>query len=204
MRHSWLLLAISAAVLGSMACAERAADMVQAEQVAAEVPPAPSVLDSDTVTGVDSDCGFVRVSGHANPDSLIAEFLRRDAAGEFLETNDWFSGATDCPDHEGGPDTYTLIASYEIRPLARLDTSVAVEVRSHRLGLVTAGVSGSQFDEDLGEIVDTVRARRTGYGWRIASPALRLFVRADAPARRLGLLPADSARVLEFLSGVGA
>ena len=204
MRHSWLLFAITAVLLGSMACAERAAETVQAEQAAAEVPPALSVVESDTVTGVDSDCGFVRVSGHADPDSLIAEFLRRDAAGEVMQANDWFSGATDCPHHEGGPDTYTLIASYEIRPLARLDTSVAVEVRSHRLGLVTAGVNGSQFDEDVGEIADTVRARRTGYGWRIASPALRLFVRADAPARRLDLLPADSARVVELLGGAGA
>ena len=202
MRHSRPpYLAGTLGLLACLACAEPSADVRRAVPEADEGPHAPSVALTDTATGVDPDCGFVRTAGHSDPDSLITEYLRRDAAGEFMGPSEWIFGAIDCPDHEGGPDTYTLIASYEARPIARSDTSLAVEVRSRQLGLVSAGGAGLQFHEEVAEVVDTVRARRTGYGWRIASPALRLMVRVDAPAERLELHAGDSARVVELLRG---
>jgi hypothetical protein len=124
----------------------------------------------------------VQVAAHPLADSLIAEFLRRDAAGQFLRTDPWFAGATECPGHEEGPDAYAVIADYRTRELKRTPDSLAVEVTSSRLGYVE---SANAFRSDSAEVVDTVRAIRTTYGWRIAAPALRQFV-VESAARARG------------------
>jgi hypothetical protein len=130
----------------------------------------------------DTSCEFVRVKAHPSADSLIAEFLRRDAVGQFLQTDSWFAGAVECPGHEPGPDAYTVIADFRTRDLDRTAASLAVEVTSRRLGFVEA--SGG-FRADSGQPVDTVRAIRTEYGWRVAAPSLRQFV-SESVARARG------------------
>jgi len=125
--------------------------------------------------GID-DCGFVRVFAHPHPDSLVYEFLSRDASGQFLRTDEWFAGAIDCPNIEGGPDTFTLISGYSVAPLQRHENEANFLVKSERLGFVDP----FEFEEDRKTVVDTIVVHRTSYGWRIKSPALRLHVLVDS------------------------
>lgn len=122
----------------------------------------------------DEGCGFDTTVAHPDGERLIAEFLERDAAGEFIQSSGWFTGATECPGHEPGPDAFTVIADYRVTPLGGAADTVRVAVTSTGLGTL---VNGSRFEPDSRTIVDTVQAIRTRYGWRIVSPALRQFVR---------------------------
>lgn len=139
----------------------------------------------------DSSCDFVRVTAHPSPDSLVAEFLARGAAGQFLRSDPWFDGATECPSHEAGPDEYTVISGYRTRLLSRDADSLAVQVTSRRIGHVE---SGHGFRADAGEAVDTVRAVRTAFGWRVTSPAPRQLVSESAAAARGDLRGGAAAR----------
>jgi hypothetical protein len=113
-------------------------------------------------------CALVRTNAHPDADSLIAEFLRRDARGEFRQSSVWFNAAVDCPGHEPGPDQATEASGYTMRVLTRHSDSLRVEVRWTRLGYVTAGVAR----ESLGVEIDSITAVKTPFGWRIESPAL--------------------------------
>ena len=59
-------------------------------------------------TGVEASCDFSTTRAHPDRRKRAAEFLRRDAAGDFLRSDPWFDGATDCPGHEPGPNTLRL------------------------------------------------------------------------------------------------
>lgn len=117
-------------------------------------------------------CGFDTTTAHPDPDRLITEFLERDAAGQFLQTDRWFNGATECPGQEPGPDAHLVIDAYRVAPLSRSADTVRVAVTSAVVGMW--GHLGLQ--PDAREVVDTVTAIRTPHGWRIAGPALRQFV----------------------------
>ena len=146
---------------------------------------APTIAAADADADEDSSCGLSHAVAHPDPDTLVAEFLRRDAEGEFLQASDWLDGAHACPDHEGGPDAYVVIRDYAPRELRRLPDTLEVLVTSHVLG--TADYRG--FVPDTATSADTVRAVRTPYGWRIASLGLRLRVLEEAARRRGDLHP---------------
>src|SRR5690349_4426308 len=86
----------------------------------AEAPPTSRAIDSaiqaydadsiDPDVGVEVSCMFEKKAAHPDGSALITEFLARDSRGDFLKTDDWFNGATDCSGHEPGPDSYLLIA----------------------------------------------------------------------------------------------
>jgi len=107
---------------------------------------APSVDDPTPVpvpAPEDETCEFVASRDHPDPDSLISEFLARDAEGDFLQTSDWFAGATMCPGHEPGPDFYTVVEGYEVASLERTPHRVGVVVTSPR---VLDGARGRSWD----------------------------------------------------------
>lgn len=128
----------------------------------------------------DSSCDFVRVDAHPDPDQLLAEFVARDARGEFTESSDWFDGAVDCPGHEPGPDQATIVKGHQVRILARGADTVRAEVRWDRTGIRRGG---GEEDADSGVVIDTLVAVRTSFGWRIASPALNPHVPAASPSQ---------------------
>src|SRR5665213_1260842 len=73
---------------------------------------AASVITRTPVANVpqeDTSCDLDHTVAHGDADSLIAEFIARDAAGQFLKADTWYDGATECPGHEPGPDSYTVI-----------------------------------------------------------------------------------------------
>jgi hypothetical protein len=96
---------------------------------------------------------------HPDPDSLLHEFVRRDSAGQFTQSSEWFNRAVDCPGHEPGPDVATAIRSVELRPLGRDSTVLRAELRWQRA-------------LEPGALVETLTVRHTPYGWRVQSPAL--------------------------------
>ena len=136
---------------------------------------APGTIDPST--GVAGDCGFVKSFAHPNGRALLNEFLARDATGEFLQRDAWFVGATDCPAHEPGPDRYALIVSYTPMVTDRGDDLMQAVMTSRRLGYVGSdGARRPTFVLDTGIVIDTLNLRRTTYGWRVVSPALRQMV----------------------------
>lgn len=152
----------------------------------------------DPSTGVAVDCGFVRTFGHPNGRALLNDFLARDGAGQFLQSDPWLEGAVDCPAHEPGPDGYTLIFSYTPAETDHGDDLIDAVITSRRLGYVGSdGASRPTFKLDTGTVLDTIRLRRTEYGWRVISPALRqmvMFSDSGTPAR-LGPIADSVARL---------
>ena len=148
-------------VLAALGCAARDADTAAAN------------------TPSDETCDFVRVVAHNDPTRLIEEFVARDARGEFTRSSQWFNGAVDCPGHEPGPDQSTMVVAHAVRVLTRGRDSVLAEVTWRRLGYVTGGVERAAPGVDL----DTLRAIRTPFGWRIESPALNPHVPGPAASR---------------------
>jgi hypothetical protein len=109
-------------------------------------------IDSDT-----AGCELAPILGHPDPDSLVREFVRRDSAGQFTQSSNWFNGAVDCPGHEPGPDAATAGRAATIRRLARDSTTLRAEVRWERAS-------------EPGVLVETLTVIRTPYGWRVRSP----------------------------------
>ena len=127
--------------------------------------------DSTRAAGVSLDtagCAFVAVHMHENPDSLVHEFVRRDAAGQFRGATEWFNAAVDCPGREPGPDVAAVARLVGLNVVARSADSVVAEVRWDRVGYASA----TSFESDPGGETDTLTAVRTPFGWRIRSPAL--------------------------------
>jgi hypothetical protein len=140
-------------------------------------------LRLDTVAAADTvGCGLVTATLHPDPDSLIAEFIRRNARGEFQRETTWFASAVDCPGHEPGPDVASEATVHGVRELSRDAGRVRKEVVWARLGYV----SGDSLWEALGAEHDTLVAIRTPHGWRIQSPALRLRVPPMVPQEPSG------------------
>jgi hypothetical protein len=164
-----------------LGCERRASSPPQPPHTSQVVPSSASEDSVDASTGVETGCQFAKTFAHPEPGDLIGEFLRKDAAGAFLESNPWFDGATDCPGHEPGPDTYTMVAGYVTSPITTADTVVRVLVTYRALGEVHADATDSSvFDEHVRTVIDTLTVRRTPYGWRVQSPALWLRVLADS------------------------
>jgi hypothetical protein len=127
----------------------------------------------------DSTCGFVRVAAHSNADSLLREFVERDARGEFTRSSAWFDGAVDCPGHEAAPHAATLIKSYELRVLRRTSDSLRAEVLWERVGYSGNGADAMAPGTDR----DTLVVVHTAFGWRVTSPALRPHTPVPPPPR---------------------
>jgi hypothetical protein len=147
------------------------------------------------------DCGFAERQGHPDPGPLIDEYLERDAQRAAVAVDEWFEGAVLCPDHEGGPDMYGLASGYTTRHLPSTDTTAAAIVTTRRLGYVEfPGGGGSQLVIDTAITMDTVRAVRTPFGWRIDGPAFRLAVHPGSPLARSHLSADDRARLAPLLA----
>jgi len=81
-------------------------------------------------------CGFSRTMDHADPETLVAEYVKRDANGEFMMMDLWFDTATLCPHHETVPDRASVISDSKITRASKTDsveTRVARCLRRARL-----------------------------------------------------------------------
>jgi hypothetical protein len=145
----------------------------------------------DPATGVPTSCGFSKVVAHPDPSVLLHEFLRRDSSGQFLQTDSWFDGATECPGHEGAPDHFELIAGYDVSALV-VGSDVATGTVLYRaLGTVFAGLP---FDPNPRIITQQFRLRKTMFGWRLTGTLLNQRVMLTAPTAARYLKPDELSR----------
>ena len=148
------------------------------------------------LTAEEAECGLSITDAHPDGHTLLHEYLERDATGQFLESDEWFDGATECPDHEPGPDAFRVISSYRVVDSTFSDTAGRAIIESRQLGRVSSdSLDDRIFEPDPRVYTDTVEVRLTRFGWRVRSPSLRQFVRAPAPVLDSLLAPKQRARL---------
>ena len=137
-------------------------------------------------------CEMVAQVQHPQPGPLLAEFLRRDSAGEFTSTNSWAAAAALCPGHEAGWDTYSIVTGYELLPLRSTADTIRYQVIYH--------VYAEAVDDSLHDIhrvqkpeADTFAVVRTPYGWRLALPDIPPHVSPAATLRIMQIKQSDRA-----------
>ncbi len=63
------------------------------------------VLARARVSAIDTvGCDLVAIDAHPDPEVLLDEFVRRDAAGEFISASPWFNQAVSCLGYESAAD----------------------------------------------------------------------------------------------------
>ena len=161
---------------------------------AASSPVRPAVVDVPDTAG----CGMVTQALHPSPGPLLAEFLRRDTAGDFTSSNSWAAAAAICPGHEAGWDTYTIVTGYELLPLPGTADTMKYEITYH--------VYAEAVDDSLHELkriqrpeVDTVAVIRTPFGWRIDSPDIPPHISPSATLRIMQIRTNDRAALRQLV-----
>ena len=160
-RTSILLPALLAVAVAVAACGKEDKRAVAAPKAVAAPDP--------WFVSASNGCAFDSSANHADPESLVREFVQRDETGTFLRDDPWFRTAVECPAQERSANEYVVVASSEIVPLTTRGDSARVGVRYRLLG----AASPDGYRPDLKTVVDTVKLARTRFGWRI--------VRAPAP-----------------------
>ncbi len=162
----------------------------------------------DSITRVAASCDFVKTVANPDPLQLTAEFVRRGAGGEFLQTDQWFETATDCPGHVAGWDAYDIVAAPAIGNTLMRDSVGMVVVSYKRLGNVGlvqdstgANAPVMVMRIDTASIADTLALRRTQFGWRIAGQVPPPRVSYQAAFARGDLKVADTLRIAALLAG---
>ncbi len=133
----------------------------------------------------DPQCGFVRVNQFSEAQSLVSEFVRRAANGQFVSRWEdaeghpgrawaaWFDSALACPSRQPRPAApfvlpSVVIASYSIGTVRAVRDGVTVPIAYEELGSLAAGVFQSARSHRQVEI----SVVRTPWGWRIDHPEL--------------------------------
>lgn len=119
--------------------------------------------------------GMVKRDLKLDPSHLVKEYVRKDAAGEFLGTNDWWNAAVTCPDCMGGPDTFTLISGYKIRKINQLEFEVEYRVEGT--------LSNESFLPDKKVEKSKFALTKTRWGYKLHEWSYQM-VRADIALKR--------------------
>jgi hypothetical protein len=130
----------------------------------------------DSTIGGDSTCDLVTTYANPDPDSLVFEYLRRDGRGDFMSANDWEAAAVDCPGHEPGWDTATLVGGFVAAPLRRRSDTVSLLVTYSRVYPLFQRDSGFALGPMQALEQDTFVVLRTPFGWRIDKPVINPHV----------------------------
>lgn len=135
-----------------------------------------------TVAEKAPSAGAGSVASVSVPESLVKEFVRRDAAGERLRASPWFDSVVTEADEEGGYDSFTAIKQYQVGVAG--DT-VKVLVQYVILGAMQQVVDGEKTtgmrlipnDSIANEVFSVVRQ---GGQWKIVTPEIDQHVLASA------------------------
>ena len=119
------------------------------------------------------------------PESLVTEFVRRDAAGERLRESPWFDSVVTEADQEGGYDSFTAINRFQIGAGTVAGDTVKVPVQYVLLGAMqqvidgerTAGMHLVPHDSTENVVFAVVRQ---GGKWKIVTPEIDQHVLASA------------------------
>lgn len=128
---------------------------------------------------------------HPDPGNLIREYVRRDAEGEFLNSNTFWLSATECAG--GGADVAQVMTSYAIDSLGIRGDTARFAVQYHFLGDLLQGPTG--FAPKVRTETDTFVVIHRPYGWRIVGQHGMPILARDAARRFWPLTRADLARL---------
>ena len=128
---------------------------------------------------------------HPDPGKLTREYVRRDATGEFLATNKFWSGATECA--AGGSQFAQVITSYTIDSLGIRADTARFAVHYHFLGDLLQGPAG--FAPKVRTETDTFVVIHRPYGWRIVGQHEMPILMRNAAQKFWPLTRADLARL---------
>ena len=149
-----------------------------------------AVADSQSTLQSQSWCRDT-TPGHPDPGKLIRDYVRRDAGGEFLTSNKFWSSATECA--AGGSRFAQVITTYAIDSLGISSDTARFAVRYHFLGDLLQGPSG--FGPKVRTETDTFVAIHRPYGWRIVGHHEMPILMRNAAERYWPLTRADLARL---------
>jgi hypothetical protein len=137
-----------------------------------------ALLIASSAFGAELDTsGIVKRDLGLSPDKLVQEYVKRDANGEFLSTNDWWNTAVACPDCMGGPDTFTVISDYQIKKVSELKYEVTYEIEG--------SLSGNSFTPAKKKQKDSFTVIKTPWGFKLDNKAFQM-VRADVALKNYG------------------
>ncbi len=121
--------------------------------------------------------GIVKKDLGLNPEQLVREYVKRDANGEFLQTNEWWNSAVACPECMGGPDTFTVISSYKIRKISNLQFEVTYDIEGT--------LSGASFKTEKRKDPESFTVVKTQWGFKLDKKSFQM-VRADVALKKYG------------------
>lgn len=153
----------------------------ESEQVPADSAPAtPAPENPDTTTNVppweNEWCYFDTVMQTLGPEELVAEYLGRDARGEFLDGG--FAGLVLCPGRWPGWDAATLIGGFQVGSASYAKDTARI--------LVVYRVFADLWQDSIGVHPRVERTQETfvvvlsPFGWRIDSPIINQHLLSDA------------------------
>jgi hypothetical protein len=135
---------------------------------------------------------------------LVREYVKRDANGERLESNPWFTDAVTW-EVDPGYESYTVIRGYTVeKPKAIHGSPARITVRYDVIGWIVPVVAEWIFMEQEGEEVFEFVVVQTEEGWRIDHPQIGQHVLAEIVAARPARSPEDAARIRELATQVPA
>jgi len=128
------------------------------------------------------------------PETLVHQYVERDALGERLRSAPWFLEVVTWSE-EPAYDSYTVIRSYEVQQPVTINDTLFVPVTYHRLGWI-------ETTQDSARLIvsDSVEHRQFAVvpvedGWRITSPRLDPHVLVDPVLRVAPLIGNDRDRL---------
>jgi hypothetical protein len=152
-------------LFGALAsCRARDASVSEGHRPSDSVP----FLAADDTAG----CNLVAQHLHPDPSRLVAEYLRRDVAGDFTSTNSWEASAFTCPGRMPGWDGVTVITGYRVEPLAVGQDTAKYRVHYQVFGPLGDDSAGQGLTVRPRTEVDTFVVLRTVFGWRIDLPII--------------------------------
>ena len=157
------------------------------EDSAAKPAPAVAKAPDPWFLRPDEQCRFDSTANHADPESLVREFVQRDVQGTFLGRDAWLDSAVECPGRERAGDGYSVVADAEVVPGRTAGDSAKVGVRYTLVG--TADANG--FRPDMRIVTDTVTVARTRFGWRMVTPSPAAHVLVDVAKKHQRFTSAD-------------
>ncbi len=108
---------------------------------------------------------------HASANQLVAEYLERDADGQFLggdaDPGRWYEGALACPGHTPGWDTAVLVFDWKLRTLNQGNARATYPVESRAFGTSESDSAGLILRPSHSIQLDTLTLARTRRGWRL-------------------------------------
>ncbi len=139
--------------------------------------------------------GIVKKDIGLTPLQLVTEYVKRDAKGDFLKTNDWWNSAVACPECMGGPDTFTVISEYKVKQLSPLKFLVGYSVE----GEISGTAVGNSFTPSKTTKKIEFTVVKTKWGNKLDSKAFQM-VSANVVANSYGAsLPAADLKKLEAI-----